>query len=296
MCHPMMGMIILLSAMILCMKLISYHAVNAELRNLKLVNSVLNPYPRLSYPNNVTFKNICYFWALPTLCYQPEYPSVPKFRKTFFIKRVIECLCGAFMGYFLIEQYAIPTVINSLKPLNDLAWFFIFERILKLSLVSLYVWLLGFYAINHSYFNALAELFLFGDRNFYESWWNANTIEEYWRTWNTPVHMWLKRHVYFPLKSRGYSTNTAQIVIFLLSAIFHEYLIAIPTHIFKGWAFMAMLIQIPLVHITRWYLEIFPGSSFGNFIFWITLCILGQPLCVLMYYRAWATVNSFDKI
>lgn len=28
-------------------------------------------------------------------------------------------------------------------------------------------------------------------------------------------------------------------------------------------------------------------SSFGNYLFWISFCILGQPISVLMYYRAW---------
>lgn len=31
----------------------------------------------------------------------------------------------------------------------------------------------------------------FGDRVFYRDWWNANTIEAYWRLWNLPVHYWM---------------------------------------------------------------------------------------------------------
>lgn len=32
---------------------------------------------------------------------------------------------------------------------------------------------------------------MFGDRLFYRDWWNANTIEAYWRLWNLPVHYWM---------------------------------------------------------------------------------------------------------
>jgi diacylglycerol O-acyltransferase-1 len=32
--------------------------------------------------------------------------------------------------------------------------------------------------------NIVAELMCFGDREFYKDWWNAKTVEEYWRMWN----------------------------------------------------------------------------------------------------------------
>lgn len=28
-------------------------------------------------------------------------------------------------------------------------------------------------------------------------------------------------------------------------------------------------------------------GKLGNYLFWITFCIIGQPICVLLYYRAW---------
>ena len=45
---------------------------------------------------------------------------------------------------------------------------------------------------------------MFGDRLFYRDWWNANTIEAYWRLWNLPVHYWMvsdgleRRLLYLP--------------------------------------------------------------------------------------------------
>lgn len=69
------------------------------------------------------------------------------------------------------------------------------ERILKLSVPSIIIWLLMFYVIFHSYLNLWAELLRFGDRQFYRPWWNATTIAEYWRLWNIPVYNWVKRHI-----------------------------------------------------------------------------------------------------
>nr|GEU60264.1 diacylglycerol acyltransferase 1 [Tanacetum cinerariifolium] len=55
-----------------------------------------------------------------------------------------------------------------------------------------------FYCFFHLWLNILAELLRFGDREFYKDWWNAQTVEEYWRLWNMPVHKWIVRHLYFP--------------------------------------------------------------------------------------------------
>ena len=166
------------------------------------------------------------------------------------------------------------------------------ERILKLSLSSLFIWLLGFYAMFHCWLNILAEVLGFADRSFYRDWWNAETIDEYWRNWNLPVHNWLKRHVYRPLRKRGYSFAFSSALVFLLSAVAHEYIISIPLRVFHYWAFLAMILQLPLVQISRIYTQNFPLSSFGNMFFWVVFCIVGQPMGILLYYYSYSNNNS----
>lgn len=289
--HPCVSGLVLSFVLIFTMKIISYHSVNYELRKSFHSNGP-QAYPDCPYPENLSVKNFAYFLAAPTLCYQPVYPRTPRVRRTFLIKRLFELASALFAMYVIIEQFASPTVKNSMVHLEDLNLLGIAERMLKLSFSCLYVWLLGFFAIFQSLLNATAEMLRFGDRSFYHAWWNANTLEEYWRLWNAPVHLWLKRHIYIPLRARGYSTQQAQIAIFALSAFFHEYLVSIPTHSIQIWAFAAMLFQIPLISLTNKYLKMFPGSSAGNFFFWITLCVFGQPMCVLLYYRAWIKTQS----
>lgn len=36
--------------------------------------------------------------------------------------------------------------------------------------------------------NLVAELLRFGDRQFYRDWWNAHSVQYFWRNWNIPVH------------------------------------------------------------------------------------------------------------
>jgi diacylglycerol O-acyltransferase 1 len=70
----------------------------------------------------------------------------------------------------------------------------------------------------------------FADRKFYDAWWNSGSMGAYWRLWNIPVHGYFKRHIYVPLKRRGWSNSSASAVVFILSAVIHELLLGIPTH------------------------------------------------------------------
>ncbi|KAI1319071.1 hypothetical protein EDD11_004960 [Mortierella claussenii] len=242
----------------------------------------------VQYPDNITVKNLAYFWMAPTLCYQPSYPRTTVFRKSFFLKRCLEIVTCLGMMYFLIEQYATPTLQNSVRALDDLAFGTILERVLKLSTTSVIIWLLMFYTFFHSFFNALAEVLYFGDRVFYLAWWNSSRLSEYWRLWNKPVYTFFKRHVYLPMVTSGFKPAVASFVIFTISAILHEVLIGIPTHMIYGYAFAGMFFQIPLIALTdplgHWRGR---GSGLGNMIFWVSFTILGQPACALLYYYHW---------
>ena len=37
---------------------------------------------------------------------------------------------------------------------------------------------------------------------------------------------------------------------------------------------------MPLIWLTRTFTK---GSKWGNILFWVSFCILGQPLCILLY-------------
>lgn len=52
----------------------------------------------------------------------------------------------------------------------------------------------------------------------------------YWRTWNKPVYQFFRRHVYSPLRSRGWSHKAASFTVFFASAVLHEILVGVPTH------------------------------------------------------------------
>jgi diacylglycerol O-acyltransferase-1 len=59
---------------------------------------------------------------------------------------------------------------------------------------------------------------------------NSESLGVYWRTWNKPVYQFFRRHVYSPMRSRGWSHMTASTAVFFVSAVLHELLVGVPTH------------------------------------------------------------------
>ncbi|KAL5768587.1 hypothetical protein ACOSP7_015136 [Xanthoceras sorbifolium] len=281
------GVTLMIFACIVWLKLVSYAHTNYDMRSLaksvdKGDSSSGSQNVGCSY--DVSFKSLVYFMVAPTLCYQPSYPRTACVRKSWVVRQFVKLIIFTGVMGFIIEQYINPIVRNSQHPLKgDLLY--AIERVLKLSVPNLYVWLCMFYCFFHLWLNILAELLCFGDREFYRDWWNAKTVEEYWRMWNMPVHKWMVRHIYFPCLRHGIPKEGAVIIAFLVSAIFHELCIAVPCHIFKWWAFIGIMFQVPLVLITSFLQTRFINSMVGNMIFWFTFCIFGQPMCVLLYYH-----------
>ncbi|EPS29219.1 hypothetical protein PDE_04168 [Penicillium oxalicum 114-2] len=291
--HPGIGTLCELHAIIVWLKNCSYAFTNRDLR-LAFLNPSADPdlpeiYAACPYPRNVTLENLAYFWMAPTLVYQPVYPRTAAIRWSFVAKRLAEFVGLSMVIWLLSAQYATPVLRNSIDKIAVMDITSILERVMKLSTISLIIWLAGFFALFQALLNALAEVMRFGDREFYTDWWNSSSLGAYWRSWNRPVYLFMKRHVYSPLVGRGWSPFAASTMVFTLSAILHEMLVGIPTHNFIGVAFFGMMFQLPLITLTT-PLEKMRGphgKTIGNCIFWVSFCLVGQPLGALLYFFAW---------
>ncbi|XP_042405078.1 diacylglycerol O-acyltransferase 1-like [Zingiber officinale] len=176
------GFLLMFIASIVWLKLVSYAHTNYDIRMLSQEDKSYS-FSGLSNEEGVSFNQLAYFMFAPTLCYQQNYPRTMSIRKGWVTRQLIKwVICTGVMG-FIIEQYMNPIVKQSQHPLK-VNLLYAIERVLKLSVPTLYVWLCMFYGFFHLWLNILAELLLFGDREFYKDWWNAKTVEEYWRMWN----------------------------------------------------------------------------------------------------------------
>ncbi|MCJ1310598.1 hypothetical protein MMC25_004263 [Agyrium rufum] len=307
--HPLFGTICQLHALIVWLKNCSYAFTNRDLRHALLYPQYAKALPEIysacPYPQNITLSNLTYFWWAPTLVYQPVYPRSPSIRWSFVAKRLAEAAVLSVFIWLASAQYAAPLLRNSYirktaLPNDNLALAgFMAERIMKLSTISLVIWLAGFFAFFQSVLNALAEVMRFGDREFYADWWNSPSVGVYWRTWNKPVYHFMRRHVYSPLVGRGWSQKSASIMVFVFSGFLHELLVGVPTHSILGIAFVGMVIQIPLISATL-PLERMQGTNgriIGNCVFWVSFCLVGQPVAALMYFSSWqAKYGSLSKL
>uniref|UniRef100_A0AAQ5ZAB0 O-acyltransferase n=1 Tax=Amphiprion ocellaris TaxID=80972 RepID=A0AAQ5ZAB0_AMPOC len=301
---PVGGAFVLGSYTILFLKLYSYKDVNLWCRELSTVKAkklsrslscpsaqTLNGGDRkVCYPGNLTIRDMYYFVFAPTLCYELNFPRSSTIRMSFLLRRLFEMLFFIQLLVGLTQQWMIPVIQSSMKPLEDMDLSRMTERLLRLAVPNHLLWLIFFYWFFHSSMNFTAELLRFGDRQFYKDWWNSETVTYFWQNWNIPVHKWCLRHFYKPLLRRGFSKIISQSAVFFLSAFFHEYLVSVPLRMFRLWAFTGMMAQLPLA----WFVGNFLRGNYGNAAVWMSL-IIGQPFAVLMYVHDYYVLHYREE-
>ncbi|CAF1589739.1 unnamed protein product [Rotaria sp. Silwood1] len=274
---------------IVFLKIFSYLHINYQCRQTLLEkkhdsrrNSTISK-SQIIYPNNLTCKNLYYFMFAPTLCYELNFPRSSRIRKGFIIRRCGEILVLSSLQFCLGQQWILPILRTLDRPLNQYSTLENIERLLRLALPNHLLWLILFYVYFHSILNLIAELLCFGDRYFYRDWWNATNLYEFWNRWNIIVHDFCKRHIYKPLVTQyGFNKFIGSLVVFLMSAFFHEYLISVPLRMIRPWSFLAMIIQLPMgLAVKRISIS---NKTYGNVAVWISL-ILIQPIAILLYIQ-----------
>lgn len=177
---PVGSVFALASYSIMFLKLYSYRDVNLWCRQRRVKAKAVSTGKKVSgaaaqqavsYPDNLTYRDLYYFIFAPTLCYELNFPRSPRIRKRFLLRRVLEMLFFTQLQVGLIQQWMVPTIQNSMKPFKDMDYSRIIERLLKLAVPNHLIWLIFFYWFFHSCLNAVAELLQFGDREFYRDWW-----------------------------------------------------------------------------------------------------------------------------
>ncbi|XP_059507584.1 diacylglycerol O-acyltransferase 1-like [Stegostoma tigrinum] len=249
---------------IIFMKLYSYHEVNRWLREewapLGLKSAIKhpgisscasdpgniaggNPQQLVTFPDNLTVKDLYYFLFAPTLCYQMNFPRSSKIRIRFLLRRLLEMIFLIHLFIGLIQQWVLPVTRNTMQPFVEMSLTMMIHQLLLIAIPNHFMWLIFFHGFFHSTLNFIAELMRFGDRRFYRDWWNSETLTYFWSNSNIVLHKWYMRHIYRPLIEKGYSKWEGQASVFVLSALYHEYLIAAPLRMFRMWLFIEMMLQ-----------------------------------------------------
>lgn len=164
----------------------------------------------------------------PTLIYRDSFPALAsKHRWDKVMHFFLNCLMTIMFVFLVFRQLCIPHLKESARtPLNFqlfiACWL---ESMLPATLLLLML----FFGFLHSWQNLWAELMLYGDRHFYDDWWNVSSFGAYYRKWNIVVHEWLYHYIYqdFVRFSRGgISREISFIGVFIFSDIIHEVVLA----------------------------------------------------------------------
>ncbi|QRW02976.1 sterol O-acyltransferase [Ceratobasidium sp. AG-Ba] len=224
---------------------------------------------RVRFPTNLTYANFLDFQFVPTLCYELEYPRTDRIRPMYVFEKTVATFGTFTLLYTITEHYIMPLI-----PTSEQSFW---RSMVDLALPFMLSYLILFYIIFECICNGFAELSCFGDREFYQDWWNSTSFDEYARKWNKPVHAFLLRHVYqASLSSKRVSRFSATFITFLLSALVHELVMAVVTKKIRMYLFILQMSQIPLIFVGR--LPIIKRNRvLGNVFFWVGL-MAGFPL------------------
>ncbi|XP_053992209.1 uncharacterized protein LOC128883653 isoform X2 [Hylaeus volcanicus] len=297
---PLCGTVLIGCSITWFLKLVSFHHVLYDIRSCIKQKAILQLAAiHKSYPEFLNFFDYYTYLIMPTLCFQFHYPRTNSIRWTSVLRHFGQMFFFFILIKIVIEQYMVVILQNtfvSVDIFKQMSVLHIFlhlsERILNLSVPNLCVWLLMFFILFHHWLNILAEITYFADRDFYGDWWNSSSFDEYWRKWNRPIHNFFARHLHKPLLSKGLSRFVSGQIIFIISALAHEYLVVVPLRLgWTGLVFTGFIAQVPLIYITSKPLfKKYP--IIGNALFWVVFCFTGQPLAILFYYYLWGVQHG----
>lgn len=258
-------------------KMLSYTQVNRDYREDYLSKLKTGEKQLSTYPKNINFENFFYFLKAPTFVYEESYPRSESFRPMYFILKVLKAFFNLTLMYYIYTEHievTIPIMLTSS----------ILELVIRLYFPICLWSFCAFYLLFECVLPAYAELATFGDRQFYDDWWNSTDLEEFNRRWNKIVHQFLYRHVYLECNKKWQlSSSTSKLITFLFSAVLHEYCLCVIIKLFRPYMFIMMMMQMPLMIFGKKY---FKNTTKGNYFFWFSI-LIGNCLIFVAYNRAY---------
>mmetsp|Transcript_34877 Transcript_34877/g.31385 ORF Transcript_34877/g.31385 Transcript_34877/m.31385 type:complete len:347 (+) Transcript_34877:559-1599(+) len=254
--HPFLSIIYFIYVMTHLLKFISYSHVHFNIRRIsrkafQLEEEGLDPVEEIG-PDVISASNweiikkhkgnlgalisltdmYSFIW-MPAMCYQLKYPLLSRRNYLAFIGNLFGGVACCVIIVHITAQFTEPIVIEFPALIESRNYYGIVKQFIKLTIPSTVTWLIFFMS---SVFNYQGQgcITKFGDREYYKDWWNCRDMNEYWRLWNIPFHRFFTRHIYYPLIRHKFSKNIALIMVFIFSALMHEYWYAAPLDLVTG--------------------------------------------------------------
>jgi hypothetical protein len=189
-----------------------------------------------------------------------------------------------------LHVVGLLVVERSILPVVNNLSMPLYAKVVELLVPVSLVFLVLFFVVFDCIFPALAEITGLADRGFYGPWWNATSFADFSCLWNKPVHEFLLRHVHVAAIEIGLSRKKAAMLTFLVSITLHEILITALLGSFRPYLAFFSIFQIPLWPIMR--SPVFSEKLIGNVFFWVGL-LLGITLVVVLYFSEYCRARGF---
>jgi sterol O-acyltransferase len=111
-----------------------------------------------------------------------------------FLKGVATFLILIFYLWSVFKALCIPIFRHTAENPGDFRQFL--ASVIFSTISGIICMLTLFYGILHTWLNMWSEMLRFGDRQFYEDWWNVTDFEGYYRKWNIVVHEFLYYYIF----------------------------------------------------------------------------------------------------
>lgn len=277
---PASSIVVLMEQIRLMMKVHAFVRSNVS-RALTYKPNEENDKNQLACPG---FSKFLYFLFVPTLVYRDAYPRTLKVNwKNVFsdFLQVVGCL---FYIYFILVRFLVPVFHKfGHEPMTSKN---LVLSVFCCMMPGALVLLCTFFAILHSWLNAFAEMLRFADRMFYQDWWTSRSFAGYYRTWNVVVHDWLYTYIYKDVHMLTHgklsSRYLPKIVVFVVSAFVHEYIITFTFRFF----YPILFVMFGGIGMLFAFIKEKGRSQWWNILMWLGL-FMGTGLLLSLYSMEW---------
>ncbi|GAB0088106.1 O-acyltransferase [Sergentomyia squamirostris] len=225
-----------------------------------------------------SFRTFQYFLFCPTLVYRESYPRTKEIRWKVAFFHFLDVFGVILFLSIIFERILLPN-FNQIG-VSEIELSTLVLAIFNSMMPATIVLILVFYFLLHAWLNGMAELLRFGDRMFYQDWWNSTSFSMFYRKWNVVVHDWLYTYIYKDLYDNVFCRNraAATAAVFVVSAIFHEIILIFSFRFFYPVLFISFAgMGTIFMSIGQRYPRVF-----GNILVWVLLFI-GNGLNYSLY-------------
>lgn len=239
------------------------------------------------------FQKLLYFLFAPTLVYRDEYPRTRKIAWDSVAWYFLQTLTTILVMFIAFRRFVVEVFASAGREhFTPEYLILVFSGSILSGTMAMF---LGFYGFLHCWLNAFAEMLTFADRQFYLDWWNSTTFGNYYRTWNIVVHDFIYGYIYRDFYTLwGKRQIPAMVAVFAISAIIHEYILALTLKFFYPVLSVFFVMNSAAVVINRSgrkkgeprKKQNDKSKTFSNVLLWFGL-FLGWALMIILYSTEW---------